>query len=140
MHPNVISYFTFPALIAISKLARTRKVVTEIPQSYFKRRREHLAALEKAGLLVKIDEAINKDTELMPLVRWQFRAFRIGAARVSFHPRHRRQGKKVRYFPSRSVVSAASRQIYGFGLQCKPEEIVERWTKARIRADRADDR
>src|SRR5207253_274199 len=25
---------------------------------------------------------------------------------------------------------AASRQIYGFGLQCKPEEIVDRWNKA----------
>ena len=40
---------------------------------YFKDLREHLAALEEAGLLVKIDELINKDTELMPLVRWQFR-------------------------------------------------------------------
>ena len=26
---------------------------------------------------------------------------------------------------------AASRQIYGFGLQCKPEEIVDRWNKHR---------
>jgi len=41
--------------------------------SYFRDLREHLEALDKAGLLVKIDEAINKDTELMPLVRWQFR-------------------------------------------------------------------
>ena len=40
---------------------------------YFKDFREHIAALDKAGLLVKIDEQINKDTELMPLVRWQFR-------------------------------------------------------------------
>jgi 3-polyprenyl-4-hydroxybenzoate decarboxylase len=35
--------------------------------------RTHIAALEESGLLVKIDEQINKDTELMPLVRWQFR-------------------------------------------------------------------
>ena len=33
---------------------------------------EHLAALEKAGLLVRVDKPINKDTELQPLVRWQF--------------------------------------------------------------------
>ena len=33
---------------------------------------QHLAALEKAGLLVRIDKPINKDTELQPLVRWQF--------------------------------------------------------------------
>ena len=33
---------------------------------------EHLADLEAEGLLVRIDRPINKDTELHPLVRWQF--------------------------------------------------------------------
>src|ERR1700730_4514339 len=33
---------------------------------------EHLANLEAAGLLVRIDRAVNKDSELHPLVRWQF--------------------------------------------------------------------
>ena len=33
---------------------------------------QHLADLEAAGLLVRIDRPINKDTELNPLVRWQF--------------------------------------------------------------------
>src|SRR3989442_2652953 len=32
----------------------------------------HLAALEANGLLVRVDKPINKDTELHPLVRWQF--------------------------------------------------------------------
>ena len=32
----------------------------------------HLAALEAQGLLVRVERAINKDTELHPLVRWQF--------------------------------------------------------------------
>jgi 4-hydroxy-3-polyprenylbenzoate decarboxylase len=32
----------------------------------------HLAELEKRGLLVRVDEPINKDTELHPLVRCQF--------------------------------------------------------------------
>src|SRR5713226_8281062 len=32
----------------------------------------HLAALEARGLLVRVDRPINKDTELHPLVRWQF--------------------------------------------------------------------
>ena len=32
----------------------------------------HLAVLENNGLLVRIDRPINKDTELHPLVRWQF--------------------------------------------------------------------
>src|SRR5260370_15695097 len=34
---------------------------------------EHVLALAKAGLLVVVDEPINKDTEMHPLVRWQYR-------------------------------------------------------------------
>ena len=33
----------------------------------------HVLALERAGLLHVIDESINKDTEMHPLVRWQYR-------------------------------------------------------------------
>ena len=33
---------------------------------------QHLAALEAAGLVTRIDRPIDKDTELHPLVRWQF--------------------------------------------------------------------
>ena len=33
---------------------------------------DHLADLEAAGLVTRIDTPINKDTELHPLVRWQF--------------------------------------------------------------------
>ena len=35
--------------------------------------RTHLDNLERAGKLVRVKRRINKDTELMPLVRWQFR-------------------------------------------------------------------
>jgi UbiD family decarboxylase len=34
---------------------------------------EHIERLDKAGLLHRITEPVNKDTELHPLVRWQFR-------------------------------------------------------------------
>ena len=34
---------------------------------------EHIRALNEAGLLVTIDQPVNKDTEMHPLVRWQFR-------------------------------------------------------------------
>src|SRR6201995_5160053 len=33
---------------------------------------QHLAALEKAGLVTRIDRPIDKDTELHTLMRWQF--------------------------------------------------------------------
>src|SRR5712692_6516810 len=97
---------------------------------YFKDLREHVAALEKAGLLVKIDEPINKDTELMPLVRWQFRGLSEDERRA-FMFTNVTDAKGRKYdIPVVVGTLAASRQIYGFGLQCKPEEIVERWNKA----------
>src|SRR5580698_7766355 len=34
---------------------------------------DHIRALDKAGLLITVDRPINKDTEMHPLVRWQFR-------------------------------------------------------------------
>lgn len=40
---------------------------------YYKDLREHIDALERANKLVRIKREINKDTELMPLVRCQFR-------------------------------------------------------------------
>ena len=97
---------------------------------YFKDFREHIAALDQAGLLVKIDEQINKDTELMPLVRWQFRGL-SEEERRAFMFTNVIDAKGRKYdIPVVVGTLAASRQIYGFGLQCKPEEIVDRWNKA----------
>jgi hypothetical protein len=41
--------------------------------AYYRDLREYLDALREAGKLRVIAEEINKDTELHPLVRWQFR-------------------------------------------------------------------
>jgi len=41
--------------------------------AYYKELREQVAALEEAGKLVRVKREINKDTELHPLVRLQFR-------------------------------------------------------------------
>ncbi len=74
--------------------ARPRK--TARPRLDFQ---EHLADLEAQGLLVRVDRPINKDTELQPLVRWQF----VGgipedeAPRLSVHQRRRCQGPALRY-------------------------------------------
>lgn len=98
--------------------------------AYYLDLREHLKALAEAGLLVRIDAPINKDTELMPLVRWQFRGL-AEEERRAFLFTNVTDVKGRKYdIPVAVGCLAASRQIYGFGLQCKPEEIVERWTKA----------
>ncbi len=34
---------------------------------------QHIDELKARGLLYVIDEPVNKDTEMVPLVRWQFR-------------------------------------------------------------------
>ena len=34
---------------------------------------DHLKTLDERGLLVTVEREINKDSELHPLVRWQFR-------------------------------------------------------------------
>ena len=44
---------------------------------------QHLAALEAQGLVTRIDRPINKDTELHPLVRWQFQG---GPPKISAAP------------------------------------------------------
>ena len=41
--------------------------------AYYKDLREYIEALDTNGKLVRIKKEINKDTELHPLVRWQFR-------------------------------------------------------------------
>ena len=82
---------------------------------YFKDLREHIAALDKEGLLVKIDEQINKDTELMPLVRWQFRGL-SEEERRAFMFTNVVDAKGHKYdIPVVVGTLAASRQIYGFG-------------------------
>ncbi len=60
---------------------------------------EHLAELERRGLLVRIERPIDKDTELHPLVRWQFLGGVAGerAARLPVHQRDRRQGPALRH-------------------------------------------
>jgi hypothetical protein len=35
--------------------------------------RDYLAEFEKRDMLIEVNRLMNKDTEIMPLVRWQFR-------------------------------------------------------------------
>jgi UbiD family decarboxylase len=92
---------------------------------------EHLADLEAAGLVERIDTPINKDTELHPLVRWQF----IGGV-----PEDKRKAfiftnvtdAKGRKYDIPVVVGAlsASPEIYAFGMGRKVEEIGDAWMQA----------
>ncbi|HWI15919.1 MAG TPA: UbiD family decarboxylase, partial [Burkholderiales bacterium] len=74
---------------------------------------EHLAALDRAGLLITVNRPINKDTELHPLVRWQFRGGIEEKDRKAFLFNNVIDGKGRKYdIPVVVGALAASREIY----------------------------
>src|SRR5579871_1536216 len=91
----------------------------------------HLANLEARGLLVRIDRAIDKDTELHPLVRWQFLGGIAENKRRAFLFTNVIDGKGRRYDMAVAVGAlAASPEIYAAGMGCKVEDIGRAWMKA----------
>jgi UbiD family decarboxylase len=92
---------------------------------------QHLADLEAAGLLTRIDRPINKDTELIPLVRWQFIGGVAEDQRRAFLFTNVTDAKGRRYdMPVVVGALAASPTIYGIGMGRKVEEIGEAWMQA----------
>ena len=92
---------------------------------------EHLAALDKAGLLITVDRAINKDTEMHPLVRWQFRGGIAEKDRKAFLFKNVIDSKGRKYdIPVVVGALAASREIYRLGMGCPLDKINETWTRA----------
>ena len=92
---------------------------------------QHLADLEAAGLLVRIDRPINKDTELHPLVRWQFLGGVPEDKRRAFLFTNVVDSKGRRYdMPVVVGALAASPEIYAIGMGQPVEEIGEAWMRA----------
>ena len=90
----------------------------------------HLKELERQGLLVHVDRPINKDTELHPLVRWQFlggipendrKAF-VFTNVVDEGPALRHAGGGGR---ARGLAA-----IYAIGMGMALDEIGEAWNRA----------
>src|SRR3954452_22691493 len=92
---------------------------------------EHLEALDKAGLLIRVQRAINKDTEMHPLVRWQFRGGIAEKDRKAFLFSNVTDSKGRKYdIPVAVGALAANREIYRLGMGCPLEKINEVWTRA----------
>src|SRR5262245_60949489 len=66
----------------------------------------------------------------MPLVRWQFRGLEPAERKAFLFERV--TDAKGRAYPAPVVVGvlAGSKAIYALGMQCAPDEIVEKWTRA----------
>jgi len=92
---------------------------------------EHLRVLDEKGLLVTIDAPINKDTEMHPLVRWQYRGGIAEADRRAFLFTNIVDGRGRKYdIPVVVGALAASTDVYCTGMDVPVEKIADKWTTA----------
>ena len=92
---------------------------------------DHIIALDDSGLLVTVEREINKDTEIHPLVRWQFRGGIEEKDRKAFLFTNVIDSKGNKFdMPVAVGVLAANRQVYALGMGCPVEEVESRWTEA----------
>jgi 4-hydroxy-3-polyprenylbenzoate decarboxylase len=98
--------------------------------AYYRDFREHLQALEKRGKLFRVKEPFCKDTEIHPLVRWQFRGL-PEAARMAFYF-EKVTGARGQKYETPVVVGAlaASREVFSIAMQCEPQELMQRLSEA----------
>ena len=91
----------------------------------------HLTALEARGLLLRIDRPINKDTELHPLVRWQFQGgLREDQRRAFLFTNVVDAHGHTYHMPVAVGALAASPEIYSVGMGRPTEEIEAAWMHA----------
>ncbi|MFL6797660.1 MAG: UbiD family decarboxylase [Xanthobacteraceae bacterium] len=113
-------------MLDVSAEARGPKLVT-LPLDF----QAQLAALEERGLLLRINRPINKDTELHPLVRWQFQGGFAEDERRAFLFTNVVDSADHRYDFSVAVGAlAASPRIYAIGMGREVDEIEAAWTRA----------
>jgi len=92
---------------------------------------EHVLALHHAGLLVVVDEPINKDAEMHPLVRWQYRGGIAEHDRRAFLFTKATDGKGARYDIAVLVAGlAANPEVYRIGFGRPLAEIGAAWVNA----------
>ncbi|MEE8449398.1 MAG: UbiD family decarboxylase [Thermodesulfobacteriota bacterium] len=99
-------------------------------ESYYEDLRDYLQCLEENSMLIRVTREINKDTELMPLIRWQFRGL-PEEKRKGFLFENVTDAKGRKYdIPVVAGVYASSTEIYAMAMNCTSEEINQKWTKA----------
>jgi 4-hydroxy-3-polyprenylbenzoate decarboxylase len=98
--------------------------------AHFRDVREHLAALEKEKLLVRIDREINKDTQLHPLVRLQFRGVPETERKAFLFTNVVDARGRSFDIPVAVCHLAATQAVYAFGMQCDSDLIPHKWAEA----------
>ncbi|MCL2429849.1 MAG: UbiD family decarboxylase, partial [Alphaproteobacteria bacterium] len=114
-------------MLDVSPTARGSATTQGPPRDF----QQHLARLEAQGLLTRIDRPINKDTELHPLVRWQFQGGLAEGERRAFLFTNVIDGAGRRYdMPVAVGALGASPGIYSIGMGRPIEEIEPAWANA----------
>ena len=102
--------------------------------AYYKDLREYIQALEDDTQVVRVKRQINKDTELMPLVRLQYRGLPEGKRRAFIFENLIDAKGKEYHTPVAVSVLAGSDRIYSIGMKCQPEEVAEKLAQAALHA------
>src|SRR2546428_793061 len=100
-------------------------------EKYYDDLRDFLEVLQKHGLLYRWNRSVNKDSELMPLIRLQYRG-RSDAERQAFLYENVTDGQKRRYdIKLLTEIYRASRRIVKLNMNYEnPKDIYERWRHA----------
>ena len=93
--------------------------------------REHVEVLRARGLLHVVDRAVDKDTEMHPLVRWQYRGGVPESAWKAFLFTNVVGARGESYGNSVLIGGlAGSPEVYAAGLDCAVDEVGARWDRA----------
>ncbi len=92
---------------------------------------DHLRALDDAGLLLKVDIPVNKDTEIHPLMRWQFVGGLDENDRKAMLFTNVVDSNGHSYdIPVAIGAMAANRDVYCIGMGCPIDQIPDTWARA----------
>jgi UbiD family decarboxylase len=109
----------------------TKNTASESTARGYRDLHDHLDALRAAGLLVTVERQIDKDSELHPLVRWQFVGGIDEKDRNAFLFTNIVDGLGRKYdIPVVVGAIAANRQIYSIGMEAPVAEIQAKWDHA----------
>ncbi len=98
--------------------------------SYWPTLGAYIAGLEQAEKLVRITTPVNKDTELHPLVRLQFRGLPESQRKAFLFENVTDVRGRSYDIPVLVGALAGSAEIYALGMGCKIEDIPELWREA----------
>ena len=101
------------------------------PEASYPDLHAHIAALDRQGLLFRVQRPINKDTEMHALVRWQFRGGIPESRRKAFLFENVIDSTGRRFdIPVAVGILASNREIYSVGIGCAVEHIKQKWDHA----------